>query len=342
MKNLNFTNTILLTMLIFGTLLTISASSWLTMWMGLEINMLAFIPLLTESNNSLSSEASLKYFLIQAMASSIFIIASLLTLVFLNFKFSYLLSNLIMISILIKLGSAPFHFWFPSIIQGLSWMNCFLMFTWQKIAPFYILYMLINSFMSYIFILFSSIWGAVGGLNQTSIRKIMTYSSINHISWLMMSMKINLNLFILYFMIYSMMMLILTWIFSYFNILHLNNLITLFDDNLMIKIIMMSNFMSLSGLPPFLGFLSKWMVLMNLMNYNMIFMMMILIMCSLLTLLYYMKIMISSLLILTSNYKMIFYFKKMFSFLNLNHFMMMFLSLLPLWSLPFFSYMILI
>nr|YP_010015579.1 NADH dehydrogenase subunit 2 [Svistella anhuiensis]QFG38957.1 NADH dehydrogenase subunit 2 [Svistella anhuiensis] len=337
MKKVDCQKTILFTMLVIGTMITISAHSWISMWMGLEINMLAFIPLLTKTNNMLSAEASLKYFLIQTLASSIFIISSLMMCTYHNLlPDSNLINNLIIFSLLIKLGAAPFHFWFPSMIEGLSWLNCLILFTWQKIAPFIILYLFINNSIIYLFILMSSIWGAVGGLNQTSVRKIMTYSSINHISWLMMALKMNLNLFFLYFIVYTTITLFLNWTFYHFNINHLNQLINFSNHNVLIKMLMMMNFMSLGGLPPFLGFLPKWTILLKMISYQMMLIMIIMVMCSLLTLLYYMKIMVSSLLILTSQYKTSFLHLNLS--MNLNQFTLIMMSTIPLYSLMFLSF----
>nr|YP_009927468.1 NADH dehydrogenase subunit 2 [Natula pravdini]QFG38970.1 NADH dehydrogenase subunit 2 [Natula pravdini] len=293
----NFNNLIYMSMLTFGTMLTISNNNALSMWMGLEINMMAFIPMLSEKNNIMSSEASLKYFMIQAMSSSIFIISSMILMNSMNFLFSIMFQYMIIISLMMKLGSAPFHFWFPAIIDGISWFNCMILLSWQKIGPFFILNFFISNPFIIMFIIFSLIVGCIGGLNQTSIRKILTYSSINHIGWMLSSLKINMNMFILYLFIYSFMLLFLTWMFSTFNIMHLNQLNQINNEILFTKIIMLTNMMSLGGLPPFLGFFPKWIIIQNMINSNMMILNMIMIFSSLLTLFYYMKIMISSFLI---------------------------------------------
>jgi NADH-ubiquinone oxidoreductase chain 2 len=76
-----------------------------------------------KANNLYSSEAALKYFLTQALASRILlffiIFISILNLNYL-FKFNSFI-NIIFISIfIIKIGIAPFHFWFPIVIEGLN------------------------------------------------------------------------------------------------------------------------------------------------------------------------------------------------------------------------------
>ena len=81
--------------------------------MGLEINLLSFIPLIINSKNLFSSESSLKYFLTQALASSIFLFSIILFFLFNNFnryEFNFYFLILLNSSLIIKIGAAPFHF----------------------------------------------------------------------------------------------------------------------------------------------------------------------------------------------------------------------------------------
>jgi NADH-ubiquinone oxidoreductase chain 2 len=86
---------------------------------------LSFIPLIIDTNNLLSTEAALKYFLTQALASAIFLFRSIIFILQLNF-FSILYINnsfisiIILSSLFLKIGAAPFHFWFPGVIEGLT------------------------------------------------------------------------------------------------------------------------------------------------------------------------------------------------------------------------------
>jgi NADH-ubiquinone oxidoreductase chain 2 len=87
--------------------------------------LLSFIPLIIDTNNLLSTEASLKYFLTQALASAIFLFRSIFFILQLNiFSIINLNSNFITLailsSLLLKSGAAPFHFWFPGVIEGLN------------------------------------------------------------------------------------------------------------------------------------------------------------------------------------------------------------------------------
>nr|QBF01208.1 NADH dehydrogenase subunit 2 [Stegana acantha] len=276
-----------------GSLITITSNSWLGAWMGLEINLLSFIPLMSDNNNLMSTEASLKYFLVQAMASTILLFAIILLMLKNNTNFEINLSYITMIilsSLLLKSGAAPFHFWFPNIMEGLSWMNCLLLMTWQKIAP-----LMLISYVNIKLLLFSSIIlsvviGSLGGLNQSSMRKLMAFSSINHLGWMLMALNSNETIWLMYFSMYFFLSFTLTFMFNNFKIFHFNQMFSLFFNSKILKFILLLNFLSLGGLPPFLGFLPKWLVIQQLSMENQYFMLTILLMSTLITLFFYLRI----------------------------------------------------
>ncbi|CAH1384876.1 unnamed protein product [Tenebrio molitor] len=91
--------------------------------MGLEINLLSVIPIFSEKKNVFSTEASIKYFITQAIASLILLISVIILLLTNEFINPLINSTLILIlnsALIIKLGAAPFHFWFPEVIEGLN------------------------------------------------------------------------------------------------------------------------------------------------------------------------------------------------------------------------------
>nr|ARH54052.1 NADH dehydrogenase subunit 2 [Agabus uliginosus] len=288
--------------LFMGTMISISSHSWLGTWMGLEINLLSFIPLLNKKNNSFSSESSIKYFLIQALASTVFLFSIMMMMIKSNMisEITYINKFLLMFinsALLLKMGAAPFHFWFPEIMEGLNWINSLILMTWQKIAPMMLLSytMKINNYMFFIIIM-STLIGSIGGLNQISLRKILAYSSINHIGWMISSLLNNETLWIMYFFIYSLITMTLTLLFNNFNIFFLKQMFYLMKKSYLIKFSMMINLLSLGGLPPFLGFLPKWMIIQNLsMNYMTLLLFMI--MMTLITLFFYLRIAYSSMMI---------------------------------------------
>nr|QNG56197.1 NADH dehydrogenase subunit 2 [Pediacus taiwanensis] len=284
--------------LMFGTLLTISAYSWMTMWMGLEINLLSIIPLMINPKNIYSSESAMKYFMTQMMASIILLFSIILMMnkSEILYNNNYYLMIIFNSSLMTKMGAAPYHFWFPEIMEGLNWMNCLMMLTWQKLAPMtIIMYSNMLIFLSFIIII-SSLIGSLMGLNQTSMRKIMTYSSINHVGWMLASIISNKMIWMLYFIIYSILTLNLILIFNKLNIFQLNQLNNSLNKNKMIKFMFNMNFLSLGGLPPFLGFLPKWFTINNLIINKLFFITLVIIILTLITLFFYLRIIFSNLM----------------------------------------------
>nr|QJA26184.1 NADH dehydrogenase subunit 2 [Spodoptera frugiperda] len=275
--------------LFFSTMISISSNSWLGCWIGLEINLLSFIPLISSPNNLLNSEASLKYFLTQSIASINFLFSILLNLFFVKMFFNDLLSIIMNSTMLMKMGSTPFHFWFPNIMEGLSWFNSFILMTWQKISPMILLSYNMNfNFLIFIMIL-NVMVGSIGSFNQTSLRKLMAFSSINNIGWLISALLISENLWLMYFLFYSMFLFISCFLFYITNIFYLNQLFN-FNFNFLIKFSIMINFLSLGGLPPFLGFFPKWIIINFMINNNFIIINFLFIMSSLIMLFIYIRI----------------------------------------------------
>nr|YP_010442985.1 NADH dehydrogenase subunit 2 [Alloxiphidiopsis emarginata]UTD48935.1 NADH dehydrogenase subunit 2 [Alloxiphidiopsis emarginata] len=286
--------------LIMGTLISVSATSWLGVWMGLEINLLSFIPLMSNTKNILSTEASLKYFLIQAIASSLLLFS--LIMMFLMSNMSSLMNHevfllLISSALLLKMGAAPFHFWFPGTMEGLTWWNNLILMTWQKIAPLMLIsYMIkMNVFFSIIIVSSISI-GSLGGLNQTSLRKLMAYSSINHLGWMIAAMTSGENLWQLYFLIYFFLSTAIIFMFNNFQNFHINQNFLMMNNDPKIKFCMFSLLLSLGGLPPFLGFLPKWLIIQAMAEMNSLLIITLMVITTLITLFYYIRITFSAFL----------------------------------------------
>nr|YP_010564318.1 NADH dehydrogenase subunit 2 [Parapediasia teterrellus]UYX62341.1 NADH dehydrogenase subunit 2 [Parapediasia teterrellus] len=316
--NFNSNKMFFLFVLFFSTLITISSNSWFGCWIGLEINLLSFIPLISNSNNLMSTEASLKYFLTQSIASINFLFYIIFKMMLMKtFEMNNLISILINSSLLMKMGSFPFHFWFPNIVEGLSWFNNFILMSWQKISPIILLSYYFNKNFLIMIIIFNALIGAIGGLNQTSLRKLLAFSSINNLSWMLSSILISENLWLFYFCIYSFMISILCFLFYSLNISYMNQLF-FSNMNFMIKINLLINLFSLGGLPPFIGFFPKWIVINFLINNNLLLLIFILIMSSLIMLFFYIRITYSSFMFnyLKLKWMKIYIKNKMFYLLN--------------------------
>nr|QAU54256.1 NADH dehydrogenase subunit 2 [Cydnidae sp. ITV1034] len=278
--------------LIIGTLITISSNNWISMWMGLELNMISFIPLIMNNKNKSNSEASLIYFLIQSVSSMI-LLFSIIELC--GGKEKQLFIDLGSMSLMIKMGAAPFHMWFPEIMSKMKWETCIMLMTWQKVAPLMMMNNMIYSPMIMFFtVSMSTIVGGLGGLNQTSLRKIMSYSSINHLGWMLSLNKVQNN-WIKYLIIYSILTTTICIMFHKYNLFFINQINSM-DLSSTNKITYSVAMLSMGGLPPFMGFLPKWMALQSLMQDCKFILIMIMVMMSLLTLFYYMRTMTSMML----------------------------------------------
>nr|AVN67722.1 NADH dehydrogenase subunit 2 [Eurycotis floridana] len=293
---------LLLTTLMSGMLISISSNSWLGAWMGLEINLLSFIPLMSNNKNIFTTEASMKYFIVQALASStlmFLIISKSLIEEFYTTTNSLVNSIIINTPLLLKGGAAPFHWWFPSIMEGLSWNNCFILMTIQKIAPLILIsYSIKMNLFLWTIILLSISIGSIGGFNQISIRKILTYSSINHMGWMLAAMSIGENMWFMYFTIYSVLTLTIILIIKPFQISFINQTFLMSSEMTVIKFLMFTTLLSLGGLPPFLGFLPKWMIIQYMVINNMNMITSFMVVMSLITLYYYLRMCYSSFIML--------------------------------------------
>nr|YP_010714102.1 NADH dehydrogenase subunit 2 [Menida musiva]WDD39665.1 NADH dehydrogenase subunit 2 [Menida musiva] len=286
--------------LIISSLITLSSNNWISMWIGLELNMMSFIPLILIKVNKSSSEAAMIYFLTQSISSM------LLMMTILMFMYKYLIpSKLILmimnISLLIKLGAAPFHIWMPKIMSNMTWSKCGMLMTWQKIAPLYMLSNLNYNMIINLSIISSIIIGSMGGINQTSLRKLMGYSSINHLGW-MLAINKSMNLWMIYMMIYSTMIIMICYMFNNYKINFINQMSSL-NMSMTDKYSFFIMMLSMGGLPPFLGFLPKWITIQSMILEKEFIMITMMVMFSLIPLMYYLRVMTNMYLSFNSSTK---------------------------------------
>jgi len=306
-------------------MIRICSSSWFRVWIGLEINLLSFIPLTIKLNNLFSSEASLKYFLTQALASRVLLFSIILFSFLIEWKiitnFNSKINIILASSLIIKTGIAPFHFWFPIVIEGLNWINNIILITWQKIAPIILLSFCLNNYFFYFTIIMSVSFGSFGGLNQTSLRKLIAFSSINHLGWIVAGILNNQNIWKIYFIFYCFLSIAIIFLFNRLKIFNLNQIFSSFNFKFLIKTVIFIPLLSLGGLPPFLGFFPKWLVIDLLINLNIFFLLIVIINLTLITLYFYLRISYSAFLLNHNeiNWNFTYYFsrkkKLTFSFL---------------------------
>nr|ALA99233.1 NADH dehydrogenase subunit 2 [Anourosorex squamipes] len=306
---------VILLTIMTGTLIVTMSSHWFMIWIGFEMNMLAFIPLLIKNYNPRSMEASTKYFMTQATASMILMLAIIMNLIH---EGQWTISNisnptasiLMTMALVMKLGLSPFHFWVPEVTQGVSLTSGMILLTWKKIAPlsvFYQIYPSINLNLILSMSLLSILIGGWGGLNQTQLRKIMAYSSIAHMGWMTAIMTYEPTIMLLNLFIYITMTISTFMLFIFTSTTTTLSLSHAWNKMPLITFLIMMVMLSLGGLPPLTGFLPKWMIIQELAKNNSIILPTTMAILSLLNLFFYMRLTYSTTLTMfptTNNTKM--------------------------------------
>nr|AAT37287.1 NADH dehydrogenase subunit 2 [Desmognathus fuscus] len=259
-----------------GTIITFISNHWFLAWIGLELNTLAIIPIMSKMHHPRSTEAAIKYFLIQSMASALLLFATMLnawytgewTIINMQTQTPLLLLTT---ALMIKLAVAPFHMWLPDIIQGLDLMTCLILSTWQKLAPMTLMIQVSSEINTTLFMflgMLSLLIGGWGGLNQTQLRKMMAYSSIAHLGWMMIVMSYSPNLTLLNLLMYLLLTTSMFLMMMKLLSTNINKMASSWMKNLSLTSTMIIILMSLGGLPPLSGFMPKWLILEEIIKQN--------------------------------------------------------------------------
>nr|YP_089637.1 NADH dehydrogenase subunit 2 [Gegeneophis ramaswamii]AAS13693.1 NADH dehydrogenase subunit 2 [Gegeneophis ramaswamii] len=288
---------IMLSSLALGTMLTFTSSHWLLAWMSLEINTLAIIPLMIKHHHPRATEATTKYFLTQATASTLILFSTMMNAWTTGQwglkEMSTLPSNMMTIAFMMKLGIAPLHFWLPEVIQGLDLTTGMILSTWQKLAPMVLIYLIhttLNSHLMMLFGLLSILIGGWSGLNQTQLRKIMAFSSISHLGWMMVVLTLCPPIFLFNLSVYLILTLSMFLTFKYLNTTKLNSMASLWSKTPVLTAFSTITLLSLGGLPPTTGFTPKWLILHELTKNNLSTLATIMAISALLSLFFYLRL----------------------------------------------------
>jgi NADH-quinone oxidoreductase subunit N len=200
-----------------GMLIFPIANNLLLMFVALEVLSLPLYLMagLARRRRLLSQEAAVKYFLLGAFASAFFLyglallygyansvdLPAILTSAQTSTKSDVLLYMglaLLVVGLLFKAGVAPFHAWTPDVYQGSPTAVTAFMASCTKIAAFgAILRVLYVGFSStkwdwrpvmWVVAIASMVVGAVFGLTQTDVKRILAYSSIAHAGFILVGL----------------------------------------------------------------------------------------------------------------------------------------------------------
>nr|YP_010478359.1 NADH dehydrogenase subunit 2 [Nesophrosyne sp. 48 GMB-2012]UVI59803.1 NADH dehydrogenase subunit 2 [Nesophrosyne sp. 48 GMB-2012] len=293
--NFNSTKILLGNTMMIGVIMVNCSNSWISMWMGLELVLMSFIPFM-QNENPLSSESMIKYFIMQSIASTLFLFSVSIMLVG-DSTMETSNEMILTTAMLIKLGSVPFHNWVLMIVESMGIFTMTCMLTIMKIPPLVVMHQ-INSSMLTIPILLGMIVGSVTCLNQTSIRKTLAYSSIYNIS-LMMTLLTSMIETLLFLTIYTLMLILLMKIIQTMKINFINQMITNNFNN-WLKMMLWINMLSMAGFPPLMGFLIKIMTMQKMINENQNIMIFVLVTTSTLVLMFYTRLTFTSIITFNS------------------------------------------
>nr|YP_010295428.1 NADH dehydrogenase subunit 2 [Rana longicrus]UMO93214.1 NADH dehydrogenase subunit 2 [Rana longicrus] len=289
--------TIFLLSLAIGTTVTLSSFHWLLAWIGLEINTLAIIPLMTKTPHPRAIEAATKYFLTQAAASALILFSTTIN-AWLTGEWNInsltgLPMNAFSIAIMMKLGLAPLHFWMPEVLQGISLSTGLILSTWQKIAPMTLLLQtshLLNLNLTIALGLTSILIGGWGGIGQTQIRKIMAFSSIGHLGWIIIIMKFDQQLALFNFTLYIIMTAAMFMSLAVMSTTKMSQISNSWPKTPALSASTMLVMLSLAGLPPLTGFAPKLLITLELVKQNATMLASVTMFISLLALFFYLRL----------------------------------------------------
>nr|YP_010393890.1 NADH dehydrogenase subunit 2 [Coscinasterias acutispina]UPY85812.1 NADH dehydrogenase subunit 2 [Coscinasterias acutispina] len=289
-----------------------SSHSWFSVWVGLELNTLSILPVLCSQFTPRGVESTVKYFLVQAFSAAMILNVAMIQLWLssswsIDCPLNYFSSIVLTMALSLKLGLFPCHYWFPDVVQGLSFLQGLLLSTWQKVAPLVILISvsgMISFNMLVILGCLSVLVGGWGGLNQSQVRKIMAFSSISHLGWISSVVAYSWYMSCAMFIIYSILSSTIFLINSEVSLYNLSSLGRLMYCNSAVGFILILVILSLGGLPPLTGFLNKFVALECLLSNSLFIPCVFLIIGSLLSLFFYLRIGFNSILCLFPQHSM--------------------------------------
>jgi len=323
---------------ILAGLLLISANDFLAIYILIEMQALSFYVLTTlKRNSAFSVEAGIKYFIFGSIISCIFLIGlgilygviGTLSLYDLNLLslFNYsddliLILTISIISILIlfffKFGAVPFHFWVPDVYEGAPLASTIIFSIITKpilvhlfiklIFAFGTLFYLFQEYL-YLIGLISILVGTFFTLVQKRFKKIIVYSSITQVGFLIFSLSLNTYdgmVYTYFFLIIYIITSVLIWgtisllynFGSKYNIflkksnsgLFFSHLLHVFNYNPLFSFLFILIFFSIAGIPPLVGFFSKMFIIFELVYNHLIIFSILIILISSISIFYYIRI----------------------------------------------------
>lgn len=308
-----------------GMMVMISAFSFLSLYLGLELLALSLYALVAFDRDSLSgSEAAIKYFILGAVASGMLLYGiSMIYGATGALRFDQLAENIMsanriilvfglvftIIGLAFKLGAVPFHMWVPDVYEGTPTATVLLLGSIPKIAAFALamrllvdgLGVLVDDWSAMLTILavLSMAVGNLVALAQSNIKRMLAYSTISHVGFLLLGVlsgtSEGFGSAMFYAILYALMALggfgILVLLGrDGFSAEHLSDLRGLNQRSPWFAGMMLLLMFSMAGVPPTAGFFAKLFVLQAVIQVNMVWLALIAVFFSIIGAFYYLRV----------------------------------------------------
>jgi len=320
-----FETPILIALAVVGMMVMVSAANLMTVYMGLELQSLALYVLAALRRESpKSTEAGLKYFVLGALSSGIFLYGASLTYGFAGTtQFDGILSTLtgelplgllfglvfMLAGLAFKVSAVPFHMWTPDVYEGAPTPVTALFATAPKVAAMVmIVRLMFDAFGAIpaqwtqvvaVLALASMVLGSIAGIGQRDIKRLMAYSSIVHMGFALLGLAAGTALGVqstLVYMVIYVAMNVGTFAFILSMEKDGKPITTIDSLHLFAKaeplksLAVLLLMFSLAGVPPLLGFFGKFYVLKAAIDANLTWLAIIGVIASVIAAFYYIRI----------------------------------------------------
>lgn len=313
---------------IVGMFVMTTAYHFLTLYIGLELmSFPLYILCAYHRQSSKGSEAALKYFVTGALASGFLLFGiSLIYGVTQSFGFvnvGLALSNasgneiimalvgiaFVLAGFAFKLGLAPFHMWVPDVYEGAPPSLTLFIAGAPKIAVFILLVRLLQTgfiplvdhwnHMLYLIAVLSIIIGNLAALTQTNFRRMLAYSSISHMGFMLCGLALGTItglcaalFYMITYVIISVGAFALVTSLNHQNVVieTINDLSGLSRRHPWLAFMMLLLVFSMAGIPPTVGFMAKLTILMGLIDAGQMTMALLIVLMSVVGLYYYLRV----------------------------------------------------
>ena len=305
---------------ILGSFVLISSNNFLTAFIGLELQSLSlYLMAAFNTKNLNSNEAGIKYFSLGALSSG-FLLFGISMIYFDTASFTFQnLENfstisevglaLVLIALFFKVSAAPFHIWTPDVYEGSPTISTLFFASLPKFASLIFLFRIYHELnipkidsLNYIFQLvcaISLLVGVYGAITQKVIKRLLAFSSINHIGFMLLAIMsyqymsegtIFFYLIIYLVTIFGVFSVILNLRTSEGEITLLTGLNGLKASSRSKAISMLVFLFSLAGIPPFAGFFAKFFILSASINEGLYLLSVIAVISSVIAAFYYLSV----------------------------------------------------